>query len=134
VEEYDDYSKCFKDSNMDNIMIASLTSDDKRLEAIGNTGNGFVYCVSLKGVTGVRSGLSGELEDFLVRLRTVTSLPLAVGFGISTPEQVKAIKDKCDGIIMGSKILDILLKEDDLDKGLEKLEEFVKEIKKSLKT
>jgi len=128
VEEYGDYSKYFKNSGIDNIMIASLTSDDKRLEAIGNAGNGFVYCVSLKGVTGVRSRLSGELEEFLTRLRRVTSLPLAVGFGISTPEQVKAIKDKCDGIIMGSKILDILLKEDDLDKGLEKLEGFIKRI------
>jgi tryptophan synthase alpha chain len=128
VEEYDDYNRYFKDSSIDNIMIASLTSDNNRLEAIGNAGNGFVYCVSLKGVTGVRSGLSGELEDFLTRLRSVTNLPLAVGFGISTPEQVKAIKDKCDGIIMGSKILDILLKEDDLNTGLEKLERFVKEI------
>jgi tryptophan synthase alpha chain len=134
VEEYDDYSEFFKDSSIDNIMIASLTSDDKRLETIGNAGNGFVYCVSLKGVTGVRSGLSGELEDFLGRLRSVTNLPLAVGFGISTPDQVKAIKDKCDGIIMGSKILDILLKEKDFNNGLKELEGFVKEIIGALKS
>ena len=92
---------------------------------------GFVYCVSLKGVTGVRDRLSDELEDFLSRLRSVTDLPLAVGFGISTPVQVRSIKDKCDGIIIGSKILDILLKEDD-QKGLKKLEKFVNQIKKSL--
>ncbi len=133
LEEYGSYIKCFQDSSMDNIMTASLTSDDERLEAIGRTGRGFLYCVSLKGVTGARSALSDELEDFLARLRQVTGLPLAVGFGISTADQVKAIKDRCDGIIMGSRILDILIKEDDLDKGLEKLEGFVKEIIEVLK-
>jgi tryptophan synthase alpha chain len=133
LEEYGSYQRYFNESGLDNIMIASLTSDDKRLKAMGKAGRGFVYCVALKGVTGVRSGLSDELEDFLARLRSATSLPLAVGFGISTPEQVKAIKDRCDGIIMGSRILDILLKEDDLDKGLENLEGFVKVIIKELK-
>jgi len=135
LEEYGSYIKCFEDSGLDNIMIASLTSDDKRLEAIGRMGRGFLYCVSLKGVTGARSGsgLSGELAGFLDRLRPVTRLPLAVGFGISTAEQVKAIKDRCDGIIMGSRILDILLKEDDIDKGFEDLEAFVKEIMEVLK-
>jgi len=135
LEEYGSYSKYFQDSSMDNIMTASLTSDDERLEAIGRTGRGFLYCVSLKGVTGVRSGsgLSGELDGFLDRLRQVTCLPLAVGFGISTAEQVKTIKDRCDGIIMGSRILDILLKEDDFDKGLEDLQGFVNEIIEVLK-
>jgi len=133
LEEYEKYDACFRAGNMDNIMIASLTSDDGRLARIGKAGRGFLYCVSLKGVTGVRSGLSHELEDFLKRLRSFTTLPLAVGFGISTPEQVKAIKDRCDGIIMGSKILDILIKEEDFDKGLKKLEAFVKEIIKQLR-
>jgi tryptophan synthase alpha chain len=134
LEEYENYDGYFKDSSVDNIMIASLTSDNERLKSIGKAGMGFVYCVSLKGVTGVRDRLSDELEDFLKRLRSVTNLPLAVGFGISTPEQVKSIKDKCDGIIIGSRILNILLKEDDFDKGLKKLEKFVNQIKKSLET
>jgi tryptophan synthase alpha chain len=134
LEEFERYSRYFNDSGVDNIMIASLTSDNIRLESIEKAGRGFVYCVSLKGVTGVRDGLSGELESFLDRLRSVTDLPLAVGFGISTPEQVKRIKDKCDGIIMGSKILDILLKEKDFDTGLKKLKEFTEKIVKVLKT
>jgi len=128
LEDYKEYSRYFKDTGMDNIMIASLTSDDCRLESIAEAGRGFLYCVSLKGVTGVRSGLSDELESFLKRLRSVSRLPLAVGFGISSPQQIRAIKDKCDGIIMGSKILEILLNEEDFNTGLEKLEEFVKRI------
>jgi tryptophan synthase alpha chain len=134
LEEYERYSRYFKDSSIDNIMIASLTSGNDRLRSIGKAGRGFVYCVSLKGVTGVRDGLSDGLEGFLERLRSVTGLPLAVGFGISAPEQIRCIKHKCDGIIMGSKILDILLKEDDIDMGLKKLKKFVKKIVKALKT
>ena len=134
LEEYQRYDGYFKDSGIDNIMIASLTSGDIRLKSIGKAGRGFIYCVSLKGVTGVRKGLSDELEGFLNRLRSITDLPLAVGFGISTPEQIKVIKDRCDGIIMGSKILDILIKEKDLGEGLKKLEEFIRKIHKVLKT
>jgi tryptophan synthase alpha chain len=134
LEEYERYSRYFKDSSMDNIMIASLTSDNDRLRSIGKAGRGFVYCVSLKGVTGVRSRLSDELEGFLKRLRSVTGLPLAVGFGISTPEQVRSIKDKCNGIIMGSKILDMLLKEKDFNTGLEKMKELVEKIVGVLKS
>jgi tryptophan synthase alpha subunit len=62
----------------------------------------------------------------------VTDLPLALGFGLSTADQVSQIKDKCDGIIMGSKILDIVLKAEDIDKGLKELEKFCKSIVKIL--
>jgi len=125
LEEFRACDEYFERSGIDNIMIASLTSDISRLSDIGRVGRGFVYCVSLKGVTGTREGLSGELEGFLEDLRSVTDLPLALGFGLSRPGQVVKIKDKCDGIIMGSKLLDIILKADDLDKGLKELEKFV---------
>lgn len=128
LEEFGACSEYFNNSGIDNIMIASLTSDIPRLSDIGRTGKGFVYCVSLKGVTGTREGLSEEVEGFLEDLRSVTDLPLALGFGISSAGQVVKIKDKCDGIIMGSKLLDIILKADDLDKGLKELEKFVGEI------
>lgn len=125
LEEFKACSGYFDSSGIDNIMIASLTSDISRLSDIGRAGRGFVYCVSLKGVTGARDGLSGELEGFLEGLRTVTDLPLALGFGLSSAGQVVKIKDKCDGIIMGSKLLDIIMKADDLDKGPKELEKFV---------
>jgi tryptophan synthase alpha chain len=133
LEEFEACSGYFNSSSIDNIMIASLTSDISRLCDIGRTSRGFVYCVSLKGVTGTREGLSGEVEGFLEDLRSVTELPLALGFGLSSAGQVVKIKDKCDGIIMGSKLLDIILKADDLDKGLKELEKFVSEIINILK-
>jgi len=125
LEEFRTCSEYFDSRGMDNIMIASLTSDISRLSDIGRASRGFVYCVSLKGVTGTREGLSEEVESFLKDLRSVTDLPLALGFGLSTASQVMKIMDKCDGIIMGSKLLDIILKADNLDKGLEELERFV---------
>lgn len=134
LEEFRACDEYFERSGIDNIMIASLTSDISRLSDIGRAGRGFVYCVSLKGVTGTREGLSGELEGFLEDLRSVTDLPLALGFGLSSAGQVVKIKDKCDGIIMGSKLLDIIMKADDLDKGLEELEKFVDGIISILKT
>jgi tryptophan synthase alpha chain len=113
-------------------MITSLTSGRERLAGIAAAGRGFIYCVSLKGVTGIGSGLSDEVSDFLGTLRSVTDLPLALGFELSTAEQVKLVKDKCDGIIMGSKILDIILGADDIDKRLKELEKFCGEIIKVL--
>ena len=133
LEEFKKYESLFDKSAIDNIMIASLTSGRERLAGIAAAGRGFIYCVSLKGVTGIRSGLSDEVSDFLETLRSVTGLPLALGFGLSTAGQVRQIKDKCDGIIIGSKILDIILEADDIDKGLEGLEEFVGEIISILK-
>jgi tryptophan synthase alpha chain len=132
LEEYYKYKILFKKSSIDNIMIASLTSGRERLADIAAAGMGFLYCVSLKGVTGTRSGFSEEVSNFLRDLRSVTDLPLALGFGLSTATQVNQIKDKCDGIIMGSKILDIILKAEDIDKGLKELEKFCKSIVKIL--
>ncbi len=109
LEEFNKYRTLFDRSTIDNIMIASLTSGRERLADIAAAGKGFIYCVSLKGVTGIRNEISDEVSDFLETLRSVTDLPLALGFGLSTAEQVKQVKDKCDGIIMGSKILDIIL-------------------------
>ncbi len=132
LEEYNKYRTLFDKSAIDNIMIASLTSDRERLADIAAAGTGFIYCISLRGVTGIRNEISDEVSDFLRTLRSVTDLPLALGFGLSTAGQVNQVKDKCDGIIMGSKILDTILEADNIDSGLEELEKFCGEIKKVL--
>ncbi|MEE8324722.1 MAG: tryptophan synthase subunit alpha [Candidatus Humimicrobiaceae bacterium] len=132
LEEFNKYRTLFDRSTIDNIMIASLTSGRERLADIAAAGKGFIYCVSLKGVTGIRNEISDEVSDFLETLRSVTDLPLALGFGLSTAEQVKQVKDKCDGIIMGSKILDIILSANDFDEGLEELEKFCSRIREVL--
>lgn len=133
LEEFDMYRESFYKNCIDNIMIASLTSSEARLKKITEAANGFVYCVSLKGVTGARDSLSGEVARFLERLRSITEKPLAVGFGISNTSQVRQLKERCDGIIIGSKILDIILKAKNFDLGLRELEVFCYEILRELK-
>jgi tryptophan synthase alpha chain len=91
------------------IYLVTPTSPDTRImqvaEAAGRTGGGFVYCVSLSGVTGARADLPDELPAFLARVRAATSLPLAVGFGVSTPAHVAKIGTVADGAVIASALI-----------------------------
>jgi tryptophan synthase alpha chain len=96
---------------LDLIYLVAPTSDtDKRLRFVAGRANGFIYVVSLKGVTGARSAVSNDLGEFISRVRKVTDKPLCVGFGISTPEQAQRVAALADGVIIGSRILDIIEK------------------------
>ncbi len=133
LEEFYNYESLLNNHYINNIMIVSLTSSKERLYKISNICKGFLYCVAVKGVTGIRDGISSEVKDFLIKLRSITNLPLALGFGISNPEQINDIKKYCDAIIIGSKILSLLLDADDFNKGLSKVEEFMAEVNNVLK-
>jgi tryptophan synthase alpha chain len=91
------------------VFLVSPTSTDARIEQVarvaGKTGGGFVYCVSLSGVTGARDRLPEHLAKFLARVRARTSLPLAVGFGVSRPEHVAEIGRLADGAVVASALL-----------------------------
>lgn len=91
------------------IFLVSPTSTDARIEQVarvaGQTGGGFVYCVSLSGVTGARDRLPQHLAAFVARVRARTSLPLAVGFGVSKPEHVAEIGRIADGAVVASALL-----------------------------
>ena len=78
------------------------TSTEERLRAVAARARGFVYCVSLTGVTGARSELSTTLPEYLARVRRVTDVPLAVGFGVSRPEHVAALRGHADAAIVAS--------------------------------
>jgi tryptophan synthase alpha chain len=95
---------------LDYILFAAPTSDDERLAQIGSIAKGFVYCVALVGTTGARSELSNELPEFLVRARRAVRAPLVVGFGISTPDHVAALRGHADGAIVASAIADLIEK------------------------
>ena len=85
-------------------LVAPSTSEE-RLEEIGADARGFVYTVALAGTTGERDQLPPELEDTVARVRASTDLPVAVGFGISSPEQARAVGDLADGVIVGSRLV-----------------------------
>ena len=90
---------------LDFIRLVAPTTPADRMGAIAATGSGFVYLISRLGVTGERSDLPPELPQTAARLRAVTSLPLCIGFGISRPEQARAVAKLADGVVVGSAIV-----------------------------
>jgi tryptophan synthase alpha chain len=87
------------------IRLVTPTTPVDRAAEIASVTTGFLYVVSVTGITGARAALPTELNDHLAKLRAVTSLPLCVGFGISTPEQVRSLRGVADGIIVGSAVV-----------------------------
>lgn len=94
--------------NIDLIYLLAPTSNEERIDLVAQRSRGFIYLVSLAGVTGARQVLPTDLDEFVGRVRKRTSLPLCVGFGISTPEQAKRVARIADGVIVGSRIIQII--------------------------
>lgn len=90
---------------IDTVFLAAPTSTPARLTTVGEASAGFVYCVSTTGVTGERAGLSAELGGLVARVREHTSLPVAVGFGVSGPAQASEVARVADGVVVGSAIV-----------------------------
>jgi tryptophan synthase alpha chain len=90
---------------LDVIFLLAPTSDAARVRTVTELSSGFVYLVSLVGVTGARDSLPPDLADFVTRVRAVTEKPLAVGFGIATPEQAAQVAQIADGVIVGSALV-----------------------------
>ena len=106
IEEYDDFYK-EKPRSLDAILLAAPTSDKKRIIAIDKKSSGFVYCVSMKGTTGNRN-ISGENEIVQKARTLVTRNKMMTGFGISKPEDITNYSPYCDGVIVGSAIINEL--------------------------
>jgi tryptophan synthase alpha chain len=98
-------------SSVDLIRLIAPTTRTERLTAALDGAQGFVYLVARLGVTGARSSLASDLADSVARLRQATSLPIAIGFGISTPEQARSVGRMADGVVVGSALVDVLGRE-----------------------
>ncbi len=105
ADEAGDWSVACRKAGLDLIFLAAPTSPPDRLAKIAAASSGFVYCVSLTGTTGSRNTVAAGAESFLRRMRKQTKKPLAVGFGVSTPEHVKRFSRLADGVIVGSRIV-----------------------------
>jgi tryptophan synthase alpha chain len=102
VEEAEPYLCTIQNAGLDTVFLAAPTSTARRLELVARYSSGFVYLVSRTGVTGERATVSEAVGPLVSAMRKVTSLPLAVGFGISTPEQVRSVGEIADGVVVGS--------------------------------
>jgi tryptophan synthase alpha chain len=104
-EEGEQYCACMEVNELDCIFLAAPTSSENRIAKIAKCSRGFVYVVSRTGVTGVQQELSASVLPTVERVRRFTQLPVAVGFGISRPEQVQAIWEVSDAVVVGSAIV-----------------------------
>jgi tryptophan synthase alpha chain len=103
-----DAERAIVDSPLDLIRLIAPTTAPQRMASAVAGGSGFVYYISRMGVTGASTDLSTTLGDEVRRLKSVVSLPVAVGFGISTPDQAKAVAEVADGVVVGSALIQAL--------------------------
>jgi tryptophan synthase alpha chain len=115
------------EAGVDLVGMATPATPPERLASIATHASGFLYCVSLKGITGARSALSSNAEPLVRRVREVSDLPAVVGFGISTPQQVRAVAAFADGVVVASALLDRIDREP--HRRPEAAAEFVAELK-----
>jgi tryptophan synthase alpha chain len=110
-EEGHDYLKAMQDYNLSPIFIFSPTTPIERMKFLASFGKGFIYCVARKGVTGVHTDFSEQLEQYLLRCRTATGLPLALGFGVADSADVNFLKGKADIAVIGSQTIRLVDKD-----------------------
>ncbi len=106
LDEAPPYAAAAAECGVAIVPMATPTSTDERLELVGRAATSFVYCVAVTGVTGARRETGAELPGLIARLRARTQAPLAVGFGISTPQQAAEVAALADGVIVGSALID----------------------------
>lgn len=108
IEESDDFRLPLAETGVDLIYMVAPTSTDRRIAQVAERASGFVYCVSLTGVTGARSSLADNLAAYIGKVREQVDVPLAIGFGISTPEQVNQAAAIGDGVVVASALINYL--------------------------
>lgn len=127
-EESDELLRALEPVGIDPIFLVAPTSTDERLATVAARARGFIYCVSLTGVTGARKNLSATLPEYLARVRRFTDLPLLVGFGVSQPQHVAALRGQADAAVVASAIID-LMERTPPDQYAERLRAFAAELR-----
>jgi len=128
-EEGSDLEAITQRRGLDLIYLLTPTSTEERIRLVAERSQGFIYLVSVTGVTGVRDRLPSDLEAFVARVREVATQPLCVGFGISTPEQARRVARIADGVIVGSRIIQLMEAEDNF---ISTVSDFIKGLRQAL--
>ena len=120
--------------NLATIFMVAPTSPPERMKLIASVSTGFIYCVSLTGVTGARAMLSNEIAPTIAELQKHTDKPISVGFGVSTPQQAEQVAEIADGVIVGSAIVNVIEEHiNDEAKLLNAVKEFAAELAAGVK-
>jgi tryptophan synthase alpha chain len=130
-EEADGFLTAANAYGLDVIFLLTPTSDASRIETVNRLGRGFIYYVTVTGVTGARQEISDSLAGELAEIRKAVTLPIMAGFGISTPEQAASVATMADGIVVGSAIVKLFQKHSGIELRQE-LKGFVQALKRAI--
>ena len=119
-------------AGLDIIFLLAPTSDEKRINLITKNGTGFIYYVSLTGVTGIRSELDRDIRKQIKKIRRKTRLPIGVGFGISSPAHAKRVAKWADAVVVGSAIIKIVENSSSKKQMVQRVGKFVNDLKKAM--
>lgn len=129
-EESEELRRYTDKSGIDFISLIAPTSDDDRIKKISEKASGFIYYVSVTGVTGTKKPEIADIRKDMERIKKMTSLPVSIGFGISTPEQVGEVSEYADGVVVGSAIVRLIEENSKRKDLVEKVFSFAGELKK----
>ncbi|MDV2582984.1 tryptophan synthase subunit alpha [Alkalibacillus haloalkaliphilus] len=113
LEQTNLIEKAREQANIAQIQLVSLTSSKERMKKIAAASQGFLYAVTVNGITGARQSFDDSLSEHFQHLKSVSSVPVLAGFGVSTPDHVKQLTQYSDGVIVGSKIINLLHEQND---------------------
>jgi len=138
LEEAAPFQEQLAARGLNHVVLVTPTTPEERVAGLVDHAGGFVYCVSRAGVTGEQTELQREAKNVLERARRHTDLPLALGFGVSTPEQARAYADMSDAVVVGSNIVNTFHAEGDTPEGREraagKIAELIQAVKSTTST
>lgn len=132
-EEASELYAALNPRGIDLILLVAPTTPTKRIEALTKNGSGFLYYVSIKGITGADHLNVNDVAQKVASIKHLTDLPVSVGFGIKTPESAAAIAKVADAVVVGSVLVDILGSEKELDDSLAALHELTAALKRSIR-
>lgn len=132
-EESEDYSQLMQDAGLCPVFLIAPTTPDERIQSIVEHGKGFIYYVSREGVTGMQTSISSTISDMTGSIRKRTNLPIAIGFGISNPEQAQQVATNGDAIVVGSAVVNKIAEQGKSDSLVHHVAGFVESLSKAIK-
>jgi tryptophan synthase alpha chain len=132
VEEAEPLRASFVEAGLDPIFLISPTTSDARIARSAQLGRGFLYVISRLGVTGVRESLAGDVRGLVERVRAQATLPVAIGFGISSPEQVAKACASADAAVVGSALVQVIAEHGRAPDVAERAGEYVRWLKSAV--
>jgi len=133
-EEADNYEALMRKAGLCHIYLVAPTTPDDRIELIVKRGSGFIYYVSREGVTGMQSKVASNLAEQVAKIRAHTQLPVAIGFGISTPEQAKTVVGFGDAVVVGSAVVNQIAESGKSSELVARVSAFVKSLAEAVKS